>query len=269
MDPLSTGLFPQVVHVQTPTMPDQERGDVFIFPSGTVVAWNVPDKTALRLVQQILPPASVNSHSGYVEVEKEDLEYIEDSTKDRSEIVGDTIVIGTQASKEWESAERSQETDGPSQAAEVDTILAKIAFSSGLARSTKLAVLERLTDTYFESTRSIPLILSRGSALPLTKPKVLRRIFEMLGFGSRLPFNRSFILRKTGELLSIRAQLNLYSELTDSLPDIFWDSRHELGARGVLRPCGKVAGRWGAHQGVEREDGLCARNCERFTRDSQ
>ena len=127
MDPLSTGLFPQVVHVQTPIAPDQERGYVFIFPSGTVVAWNVPDKTALRLVHQILPPASVNSHSGYVEVEKEDLEYIEDSTKDRSEIVGDTIVIGTQASKEWESTERSQET---SQAAEVDTILAKIAFSS-------------------------------------------------------------------------------------------------------------------------------------------
>ena len=44
-----------------------------------------------------------------------------------------------------------------------------------------------------------------------------------------LPFTRSFILRKTGELLSIRAQLNLYSELTDSMPDIFWDSRHELG----------------------------------------
>ncbi len=238
MDPLGTGLFPQVVHVQTPIAPNQERGDVFIFPSGTVVAWNVPDKTALRLVQQILPPASVNSHSGYVEVEKEDLEYIEDSTKDRSEIVGDTIVIGTQASKEWESANDVQER--PTQAAEVDTILAKIAFSSGLARSTKLAVLERLTDTYFESTRSIPLILSRGSPLPLTKPKIARRVFETLGFGSRLPFNRSFILRKTGELLSIRAQLNLYSELTDSLPDIFWDSRHELGLEGYYDLVGRA-----------------------------
>ena len=29
--------------------------------------------------------------------------------------------------------------------------------------------------------------------------------------------------------MNIRAQLNLYSELTDSMPDIFWDSRHELG----------------------------------------
>ena len=166
MDPLSTGLFPQVVHVQTPITPDQDRGDVFIFPSGTVVAWNVPDKTALRLVQQIPPPLPVNSHSGYVEVEKEDLEYIEDSTKDRSEIVGDTIVIGTQASK-VESAERSQETDGPSRAAEVDlAILAKIAFSSGLARSTKLAVLERLTDAYFSFTVDPPHLVSRQCSAP-------------------------------------------------------------------------------------------------------
>ena len=53
---------------------------------------------------------------------------------------------------------------------------------------------------------------------------------ENISIGKKnLPFTRSFILRKTGELLSIRAQLNLYSELTDSLPDIFWDSRHELG----------------------------------------
>jgi uncharacterized Rmd1/YagE family protein len=112
---------------------------------------------------------------------------------------------------------------------EKDTILAKIAFSSGLARSTKLAVLERLTESYFESTRTIPTIMSRGTPLPFNRPYILRRTCEVLGLGSRLPFSRPFILRKTGELLSIRAQLNLYSELTDSLPDLFWDSRHELG----------------------------------------
>ena len=101
----------------------------------------------------------------------------------------------------------------------VDTVLAKIAFSSGLARSTKLAVLESLLSDYFESTRSIPTMLSRGS---------------------RLPFTRSFILRKTGQLLSVRAQLNLYSELTDSLPDLFWDSRHELGLEGYYDQVGRA-----------------------------
>jgi required for meiotic nuclear division protein 1 len=47
-------------------------------------------------------------------------------------------------------------------------------------------------------------------------------------------------LRKTGELLNIRAQLNLYSELTDSLPDLFWDSRHELGLEGYYDLVGRA-----------------------------
>jgi uncharacterized Rmd1/YagE family protein len=101
----------------------------------------------------------------------------------------------------------------------VDTTLAKIAFSSGLARSTKLAVLETLLGKYFESTRTIPTLLSKGE---------------------RLPFDRRFMLQKTGELLALRAQLNHYSELTDSLPDLFWDSRHDLGLEGYYDQVGKT-----------------------------
>lgn len=105
------------------------------------------------------------------------------------------------------------------EADELNITLAKIAFSSGLARSTKLAVLESLLNEYLETTSTIPLLLSRGS---------------------RLPFTRSFILCKTGELLQFRAQLNLYSELTDSLPDLFWDSRHELGLEGYYEAVGRA-----------------------------
>jgi uncharacterized Rmd1/YagE family protein len=34
--------------------------------------------------------------------------------------------------------------------------------------------------------------------------------------------------------------LNLYSELTDSLPDLFWDSKHELGLEGYYDHVGKA-----------------------------
>jgi uncharacterized Rmd1/YagE family protein len=97
--------------------------------------------------------------------------------------------------------------------------LAKIAFSSGLARSTKLAVLETMLGKYFESMRTIPTTLSRGL---------------------KLPFDRSFMLQKTGELLELRAQLNHYSELTDSLPDLFWDSKYELGLEGYYDQVGRA-----------------------------
>jgi uncharacterized Rmd1/YagE family protein len=183
-------------------------------------------------------------------METEDLEYIVDTTKDRSAIIGDTIILGTKsesrlASEQSSSAPSLGETSLLEPLSDVEspekaTVLAKIAFSSGLARSTKLAVLERLTEAYFSSTRTIPTILSQGTPLPITRPAFLRRACETMGLGSRLPFSRPFMLRKTGELLSIRAQLNLYSELTDSLPDLFWDSKHELGLEDYYSHVGKA-----------------------------
>ncbi|RAR07618.1 DUF155-like protein [Stemphylium lycopersici] len=224
LDPFQTGLYPQVIHVQTSDRPsevkDFQQGDIFIFPSGTVVTWNVREREALKLVNQILPAAAEGSHLDLLETE--DLDYLEDPSKETSEVVGDTIVLGTKAESPSDHHSAPSHTDDDAdqqqqqqqQRHEVDTVLAKIAFSSGLARSTKLAVLETLLSAYQHSTRDIPTMLASSKTLSPRRSA---------------PFTRSFILRKTGELLSLRAQLNLYSELTDSMPDIFWDSRHELG----------------------------------------
>ncbi|KAI4722722.1 DUF155-domain-containing protein [Aureobasidium sp. EXF-10727] len=222
LDPYTTGLYPQLVHFQIPTHvsqnePNQERseapGDIFVFPSGSLVCWNVPEPVQLDLVHRVLLPAAEAPHLDRIEIE--DLAYIEDSSHRTSEIIGDTIILGTKTSNDPCAAVSSDPPPSP----DMDTVLAKVAFSSGLARSTKLAVLENLLSSYFSSTRSIPTILSRGSPLR---------------------FSRSFILRKTGELLSIRAQLNLYSELTDSLPDIFWDSPSSLGMSAYYDEVGRA-----------------------------
>ncbi|OJJ51600.1 hypothetical protein ASPZODRAFT_88147 [Penicilliopsis zonata CBS 506.65] len=223
-DPFETGLYPQVVHIQVPLdsirrvsnpaatdLSADEVGDVFVFPSGTVVAWSLPEGFTSFLATRTLLPAAEGAHVD--DVETEDLEYVEDLQRDNSSIKGDTIILGTlsEASQDPGLLSRPRQS--------VDTVLTKVAFSSGLARSTKLAVLERLLSDYFESTRAIPTLMSRGA---------------------RLPFTRDFILRKTGQLLSVRAQLNLYSELTDSLPDIFWDSRHDLGLEGYYEQAGRA-----------------------------
>ncbi|THC99892.1 hypothetical protein EYZ11_000590 [Aspergillus tanneri] len=222
-DPFETGLYPQVLHIQVPLdsvrrmsnpaavdLPSDEVGDVFIFPSGTVVAWSLPEGFTSFLATRTLLPAAEGFHVD--DLETEDLEYVEDSARENSSIKGDTIILGTKpSSTELESQLAARQS--------VETVLTKVAFSSGLARSTKLAVLETSLSNYFESTRPIPTLLSQGS---------------------RLPFTRDFILRKTGQLLSVRAQLNLYSELTDSLPDIFWDSRHELGLEGYYEQVGRA-----------------------------
>ncbi|KAF2084579.1 YagE family protein [Saccharata proteae CBS 121410] len=210
IDPYQTGLYPQVVHIRIANAIESvETGDIFIFPSGTVVAWNVSDRITLRLVSKILVPAAEKSHIDIMETE--DMSYIEDPNRDISDISGDNIILGTRVP--------ANPPEDQAQSNEVDTVLTKIAFSSGLARSTKLAILEGLLNSYFDSTRSIPEVLSRGS---------------------RLRFTRKFILMKTGELLNIRAQLNLYSELTDSLPDLFWDSRQELGLEDYYSKVGRA-----------------------------
>lgn len=235
-DPLSTGLYPQVVHVQVPVssiyrstnpaarnLDSSEVGDVFIFPSGTVVTWALPEGFTSYFATRTLLSAADQPH---VEpIETEDLEYIEDSSREHSIIRGDTIILGTRPSasslRQQGLDEASDNSSDDYQTQTVDTVLTKIAFSSGFARSTKLAILETSLSTYLASTSQIPQLLARGSRLPYS-------------------ISRRFILRKTGQLLQLRAQLNLYSELTDSLPDLFWDSRHELNLENYYDQVGKA-----------------------------
>lgn len=252
-DPLLTGLDEQVIHLRLPipnSIPSAETGyrvedgDIFIFPSGNIVSWSLSPQEVMS-VGRVIAPAGDRV---YVEgdVETEDLEYVEDPRIRRSRIVGDVIMLGTAGRENWVLAEGEDGYHQPSSSSssqsiplppvqastsalvaaaartpkdELTTTLSKVAFSSGLSRSTKLAVLESMLDSYLITTHTIPRLLSRGS---------------------KLPFTRSFILRKTGELLEFRAQLNLYSELTDSLPDIFWDSRHELGLEGYYDAVGRA-----------------------------
>ncbi|KIV96598.1 hypothetical protein PV10_00441 [Exophiala mesophila] len=227
-DPLGTGLSQQVLHVQVPIssiyrssnpsardLSASDVGDIFIFPSGTLVTWALPEGFTSYFATRTLLPAAVSPHPEPVETE--DLDYIEDSSREHSMIRGETIVLGTKPTHE----PTGHTSDVESQYQTTDTVLTKIAFSSGFARSTKLAVLETNLSTYLQSTASIPTLLSSGSRLP----------FQL---------SRRFILRKTGQLLLLRAQLNLYSELTDSLPDLFWDSRHELNLENYYDQVGRA-----------------------------
>ncbi|KAM0246902.1 hypothetical protein ACHAQJ_010041 [Trichoderma viride] len=196
IDPYGTSFdAAEVVHAR-----GVSGGDIFVFPSGTIVTWSLPPDVVTK---QILRAAEEPHPEKLREVE--DLEFTTDNGRETSTLKGDVVVLGT----------RKEHKEGDF----LDTTLAKIAFSSGLARSTKLAVLESALTSYFESTRNIPALLSEGAGVPLS---------------------RKFILQKTGELLSLRAKLNHYSELTDNLPDIFWDSRSELGLEGYYDQVGRA-----------------------------
>ncbi|KAJ4292995.1 hypothetical protein N0V88_005659 [Collariella sp. IMI 366227] len=187
LDPDGTGFdSSEVVHAR-----GFNTGDIFVFPSGTVVTWALPTEIGNTLATNHLLPAAEQPF--LAEKEVEDLEFLVDPEEDQSRVSGDVVVLGTR--REVEAGDR------------LDTTLAKIAFSSGLARSTKLAVLESSLTRYLESTRHIP---------------------DRLTQGLRAPLSRELILQKAGELLNLRSQLNHYNDLTDALPDIFWDTEEKL-----------------------------------------
>ncbi|KAI1399016.1 hypothetical protein F4819DRAFT_436444 [Hypoxylon fuscum] len=166
-------------------------GDIFVFPSGTVVAWSVPLDSLQSLATKQLLRAAQLPHIDILEIEE--LEFVPDETRDTSYMRGEVVVLGT----------RAQELENNRH----ETTLAKIAFSNGLARSPKLAVLENQAIDYFENSKNS---------------------LDFLEGGLRRKLKRSSVLKMTGQLLSLRSQLNHYSDITDQLPDMFWDSESNL-----------------------------------------
>ncbi|TPX40916.1 hypothetical protein SeLEV6574_g06346 [Synchytrium endobioticum] len=149
--------------------------DAFFFEDGTFVTWGAtPEQNELLLLQ--IKDAQVNTHKV---LETEFFDFFEDPEQ-ACTIVGDSIVIG----------------------ADMASHQAKLAFSSGMARSAKLGALEALLDTHLSKNRNIPTILLSGRKLPLTRTAVLQNL---------------------GELFALRGSLNLHNELLDS-PDFLWSS---------------------------------------------
>ncbi|KAI2631125.1 hypothetical protein GGS21DRAFT_164332 [Xylaria nigripes] len=167
------------------------HGDIFIFPSGTVVTWSMPEDVLVKLASTQLIRAGSFPHLDRAEMEM--LEFMPDESRESSYMKGEVVILGTKA--------QEQENN------RLDTTLAKIAFSSGLARSPKLAVLE--TDLEY--------LLQESKAT-----------LNALAAGSQHKLKRSSILKMTGQLLSLRSQLNHYSDITEELPDMFWESESVL-----------------------------------------
>ncbi|KAI0848722.1 sporulation protein RMD1 [Daldinia vernicosa] len=187
LDPDGTEFDPTgVVHAR-----GINNGDIFVFPSGTVVAWSVPTDALMTLATKQLIRAAQLPHLNRLEMEE--LEFIPDESRDTSYMKGEVVVLGT----------RAQELENH----RLDTTLAKIAFSSGLARSPKLAVLENQAIDYFQNSKNS---------------------LDFIEGGLEHKLKRSAVLKMTGQLLSLRSQLNHYSDITDQLPDMFWDSESNL-----------------------------------------
>ncbi|SCV99486.1 LAFE_0A04214g1_1 [Lachancea fermentati] len=170
------------------------RADIMVLGnSGTVVSWGFDESCVLEVILPLLNGARVNPLPENL-LETEDMDYVEIDTDqdllkvrqhinkvdEGSLLEGDLMIIN------------STDTD--------QGLLDKAAFSSGMSRSTRLAVLEASLDAHIERTR---------------------KFTEALSVGRKLNVSESDILRSTGRLFLMRGKLNLYSELIET-PDLYW-----------------------------------------------
>lgn len=170
------------------------RGDIMVLgQNGSVVSWGFDETCLTENILPLISPARVNplapkqfesEDMDYVELENsielEQLKSVTHKIDDGSFIEGDLIVINSTDSEQG--------------------LLDKAAFSSGMSRSTRLAVLEGALETHIEKTREFT---------------------ELLSIGKKLNLTESDVLKYTGRLFLMRGKLNLYSELIET-PDLYW-----------------------------------------------
>lgn len=152
--------------------------DLFVLRNGSVVGWNFTEHHVSEFIVPRLAGAEIES---FAKVETEDMDYIEEQSNDtRSGMVGGVIYV-----------------HGPTEGSRLSD---KLAFSSGMARHTKLSAIEVDSERLIEQVKFISSNMAKGKT-----PKLNLKQLDQF----------------TGRLLQLRGTLNLYSTITE-IPDIYW-----------------------------------------------
>ncbi|AMD19190.1 HBR289Wp [Eremothecium sinecaudum] len=170
-------------------------GEVMIISqNGTIVSWGFDESCNLKQILPLVEEARVNPLKEE-QFESEDMDYVELESETQWKNLKQVMDIGN----EKESLMKADLLI-ISKLSGMDGILDKAAFSGGMSRSTRLAVLESALESLIKETRDFSESLSKGAQLKVTE---------------------SAVLRSTGRLFLIRGKLNLYSELIET-PDLYW-----------------------------------------------
>lgn len=211
----------EMAHVQFPVHNGKDKADVLILVNGTIVAWGMKE---LQVLEEFVPLLKRAEIRPYASIETEDMDYVEYPNGDIS-AENAVHVVSSSSSAGATSGASSEGAQAPSAASqssqpfppdlekstmigdviylrgdEKQKLLDMAAFSSGLARSTKLAALENGMETFIGT---------------------IKELSDKLATGRHLGVHGKDVLKTTGRLLQIRGQLNLYSELIET-PDLYW-----------------------------------------------
>lgn len=139
-------LFRDVVHLEIPF--GDEKGDLFCFPYGSAVFWNIPREKIAVLLEEL------NSFGERIleEIETDEFTF---SYGDSAKIAEDEITLPNRE------------------------VLTKLAFSHGLAQSVKLGNFETQTLKTFNNTRYIPRDLAQKGKISLSRKEIRHKMGEL------------------------------------------------------------------------------------------
>ncbi|XP_058471464.1 required for meiotic nuclear division protein 1 homolog [Solea solea] len=217
-----------VISTDMTAKPD-DHALIFFFREGSVVFWNVEDKTA-KNVMRILEHHEIQPYEvALVHWENEEINY--------------TVGVGN-TKLERGNFILSDEMD------QNDSVLEKFAFSNALCLSVKLAIWEVSLDDFVESIQSIPETLKSGKRVKLSSAEVMQKIGELFSLRHCINLRSDLLLtpdfywdrenleklyEKTCQFLSINRRVNVMNEKLQHCTQLTDLMRSHLSEKHSLR----------------------------------
>ncbi|KAK1894684.1 Required for meiotic nuclear division protein 1 like [Dissostichus eleginoides] len=211
-----------VISTDMAAKPD-DNALMFLFREGSVVFWNVEEKTMKRVLR-ILERHEIQPYEvALVHWENEEINYTvgHGNTKlERGDFMLSDMIDQSEA------------------------VLEKFAFSNALCLSVKLAIWEDSLDNFVESIQSIPETLKSGRRVKLSSAEVMRKIGELFTLRSDLLLTPDFywdrenlekLYDKTCQFLNINRRVNVVNQKLEHCSQLTDLMRSHLSEKHSLR----------------------------------
>uniref|UniRef100_A0A3P8TB62 Required for meiotic nuclear division 1 homolog n=1 Tax=Amphiprion percula TaxID=161767 RepID=A0A3P8TB62_AMPPE len=217
-----------VISTDMAAKPDDDA-QIFFFREGSVVFWNVEEKT-LKRVLRILEHHEIQPYEvALVHWENEEINYTvgEGNTK----LERGNFMLSDQMDQH-------------------EAVLEKFAFSNALCLSVKLAIWEVALDNFVDSIQSIPETLKSGKRVKLSSAEVMKKIGELFTLRHCINLRSDLLLTpdfywdrenleklydKTCQFLSINRRVNVVNEKLEHCTQLTDLMRSHLSEKHSLR----------------------------------
>ncbi|XP_042333343.1 required for meiotic nuclear division protein 1 homolog isoform X2 [Sceloporus undulatus] len=208
---------------------EYDPGMIFFFREGSVVFWNVEEKT-VKNIMQVLEKHEIQPYEiALVHWENEEINY--KRGEGQSKLHRGEILINSELDAD-------------------EVTLEKFAFSNALCLSVKLAIWEASVDNFVESIQSIPEILKSRRKVKLSHADVMQKIGELFALRHRINLSSDLLITpdfywdrehleqlydKMCQFLSINRRVKVVNEKLQHCTELTDLMRNHLSEKHALR----------------------------------